>query len=223
MVVVSDHGFQALTATDEGRFFAPRTERLREWLTERVGPVEVSKLGHKLVVTVTDAEAGDVDAVERALADLTQSSTAAPFYRWERIPEDPRSLGLTLRDEDVTPARLRTDTVGDEPLEHFVKLTEAFSGVHARDGVFIANGPSIASGLEIPPLSLLDVTPILLAVTGLPPAQDYEGEVPWELFARDPRLPASPESYDDLAARRRLVGGEDGVNEAQLRALGYIE
>ncbi|MFH1465201.1 MAG: alkaline phosphatase family protein [Pseudomonadota bacterium] len=224
VVVLSDHGFQPLIADDSGMFFAPRTERLAARLTAEVGPVEVARLGHKVVVTPT----GDDPALEREriaswLGRLEQGSTGEPFYRWEPVADDPRALGLTLVDEHVPGERLERDTVGGEPIADYVAPGETFSGVHERDGIFIAAGPDLGRGVRIDPLSQLSVTPILLALVGLPAAQDMVGEVPGAMFTRLPALGEGPESYDDLVARRELVGGEEGANEEQLRALGYIQ
>ncbi len=224
VVVLSDHGFQALLSDDSGMFFAPRTERLRMLLEERVGAVEVAKLGHKIVVTPTgdDPELAR-ERIQTVLEGMVQASTGQPFYRWEAVADDPRSVGLTLRDESVTKQRLETDTVAGEPLADFVRLTEAYSGVHERDGIFVVAGPGLAQGVTIDPMDHLDVTPTLLTLLGLPPALDMEGQAPDALFVQPPGLPEAPASYDGLVARRVLVGGEEGVNEEQLRALGYIE
>ncbi len=224
VVVVSDHGFEALLNDDSGMFFAPRTERLRAMLEQRVGSVEVVKLGHKVVVTPTgdDIEL-DRERIETLLEGLVQASTGEPFYRWEAVVDDPRSVGLTLRDEMVTAQRLESDTVAGEPLGEFVHLTEAYSGMHERDGIFLAAGPGIARGVSIDPMTHLDVTPTLLTLVDLPPAIDMAGVVPDAMFERFPALGEPPASYDGLVATRKLVGGQDGVNEEQLRALGYIE
>ena len=225
VVVVSDHGFEALSGDDSGLFFAPRTERLRELLEERVQGVETVKLGHKVVVTATgDDPAMELERIRGMLEGLVQASTGEPFYRLEPVSDDARSLGLTLRDESVTPQRLASDTVSGEPLADYVRLTEAYSGMHERDGVFIAAGPGIAQGVTLDPMSHLDIAPTLLNLVGLPAAQDMLGEAPPAMFERALELPEAPASYDELVAKRLLVGGgESGSNEDALRALGYID
>jgi arylsulfatase A-like enzyme len=225
VVVVSDHGFQALQGgEDSGMFFAPRTERLKALLAERDIAVEVAKLGHKVVVTSTsDDPAAAIERIETVLGGLVQASTSEPFYRWEPVADDPRSVGLTLRDESVTPARLQEDTVAGEPLSEFVRLTEAYSGVHERDGIFVAAGPGIAQGVRVDPMNHLDVTPTLLNLVGLPAALDMQGRAPAAMFTQPPALPEAPVSYDNLVSQRRLVGGQEGSNEEALRALGYID
>jgi len=225
VVLVSDHGFQALDGDDAGMFFAPRTERLRELLGERVEGVETVKLGHKVVVTVTgDDPEMELERIRGLLGGLTQASTGEPFYRWEPVADDPRSIGLTLADERVDRARIESDTVAGEPLADFVRLTEAYSGMHARDGIFVAAGPELASGVGLDPMTHLDITPVLLSLVGLAPALDMVGQAPAAMFLRPPALPEAPASYDELVGERRLVGAqEQGSNEDALRALGYID
>ena len=225
VVVVSDHGFQALEGDDSGMFFAPRTERLRALLDERVAGVETVKLGHKVVVTATGADPDmELERIRGLLDGLVQTSTGRPFYRHEPVDDDPRSIGLTLRDESVTKDRLASDTVNGEPLSDYVRLTEAYSGMHERDGIFVAAGPGIAPGVELDPMSHLDVTPTLLGLVGLPAAHDMEGGAPAAMFVQPLALPEAPVSYDGLVEQRRLVGtGESGSNEDALRALGYID
>jgi hypothetical protein len=71
-------------------------------------------------------------------------------------------------------------------------------------------------------MGLLDVAPTVQALLGVHPAQDLPGVV---ALGQD-RLPpsvAAPASRDELVERFRPKGGADGVDEAALKALGYIE
>lgn len=224
VVVLSDHGFTAFDAGqgDAGRFWEPRTEALRSLLEADLGAVEVARMGHKLVVTPTGPE-GSVQALQAALERLTLASTGQPFYRWEPVEGDAGSLGLTLRDESVTPEKVASDKVGDRPLGEFVSLTEPDSGVHHARGVFLASGPGLSAGTRLPPLGLLDVAPILLSMGDLPAGRDMAGRVPEGLYSTPPTLPQAPDSWDSLVHARRFVSGQQGVNEDALKALGYIE
>ncbi len=222
LVVVSDHGFQAVETDGAGRFFAPLTEKLKALVEANTGPAEVTRLGHKVVVTLL-GENPDLKRLVVFLRTLRLSSTGEPLYKWEPMVGDVRSLGLTIRDEWVSEDRIRQDTVSGLPLSDFIKPTEVYSGVHAPDGVFMAAGPSIPSGGTLDDLNLVDVAPTLLALLGLPQASDMEGTVPDEILDRLPVLPQGPDSYDHLALGRRLDKGAAGVNEEQLRALGYME
>ncbi len=56
-------------------------------------------------------------------------------------------------------------------------LTE---GTHRPEGIFIAGGPDFREEEVLDPLSLLDMTPMMLALLGLPVPTDLDGRVPEE-------------------------------------------
>ncbi|MFZ5477021.1 MAG: alkaline phosphatase family protein [Myxococcota bacterium] len=209
LVVVSDHGFKAMDGTGEAGQFAPLTERLRDRATLALGaPVDVTRVGHKLTLSAPDA------AAARAwLATLTDRA-GAPFFRVEDTPGG--TLGLTLADEAITGERLAADTVGGEPIAAYVALTDAYTGTHDARGVFLAAGEGVTPG-ALADLTLYDVAPTVLAAAGLPPCVEMRGTAAvW---------PAQPpvEGCDRLVLALRWLGGEAGVNEEQLRALGYVQ
>jgi type I phosphodiesterase/nucleotide pyrophosphatase len=106
------------------------------------------------------------------------------------------------------------------------------SGKHHIDGVLIAAGGPVRRGAAVK-ASLLDVTPTVLAILGLPVARDMEGRVLEEIL--DPSfLAAHPvesiPSYEPLidrkailAAARAEVDGADEEKQEMLRSLGYIQ
>ena len=227
VVVLSDHGHQALGGAALGHLLSPRTERLAARLTEQVGPVDLSRLGHKLVVALNGPDpAAQRQATLAWLEQLRVDRTGAPVFRAEEGPAAERSLGLAVVEEGLSPAALLTDTVGGEPLSAYLSAGEAFSGDHHDRGVWISAGPGLASG-ALPELGLLDVTPTLLAMVGLPKGADMAGEAPDALWADGPpALGPEPDSYDPLAATRDFTVSAadlDEVNEEQLRALGYVQ
>jgi len=126
-------------------------------------------------------------------------------------------------------------------------MNRVHSGHHrdAPPGVFIASGPDIlgpAAPLRqrsVPPRrghlsrvgSIYDVTPTLLALAGVPAAQDMQGRVLTAILKSPENVPVAVQSHDDEAwieARTRLRANavrDPGEAERllQLRALGYIE
>ena len=120
------------------------------------------------------------------------------------------------------------------------------SGAHRPEGIFIARGPALRSGVRLAPLSILDIAPLILYSLGLPIPGDLEGKVP--IAALDPAvLQARPV---EVAAPPSVGGGlapalverlrsqpepgldvEDPLQRAEaeteilgrLRSLGYIE
>ncbi|HJS57854.1 MAG TPA: alkaline phosphatase family protein [Vicinamibacteria bacterium] len=106
------------------------------------------------------------------------------------------------------------------------------SGKHHIEGVLIAAGGPIRTGAALE-AGLLDVTPTVLAILGLPVPRDMEGRVLEEML--DPAfLAAHPvkriDSYEPLIDRDAILAsaraaGEAGDEEKQemLRSLGYIQ
>ncbi|MBI1816779.1 MAG: alkaline phosphatase family protein [Deltaproteobacteria bacterium] len=102
---------------------------------------------------------------------------------------------------------------------------------HAPDGILLMSGYSIRAGAQLAPApTLLDVTPTLLALLGLPRATDMPGRVLTE--ALQPEVvasipPTSLASYGPYSPPTRLRGTDapeltDETTE-KLRALGYVK
>ncbi len=221
LLVVSDHGFRAMGEDDAGRYFAPKTERLKARLEASVGRVDVARVGHKLAVTLLDEDAGgQKEAVIDELSSWTQASTGEPLYRWEDIPGTGVALGLTFRDERIDADRLASDQVGGEPLDDYARLTEAYSGEHAADGIWLYVGPEVEPGqpnLALPRYRQLDVAPTLLALLGIPSSEEMPGRV------RHGEVLERVESWQHLAPESKGEVGDDDVNTELLEQLGYIE
>ena len=205
VVVLSDHGFQALSGPEER--LVPTTETLRERLGEGV---EVQRLGIKLVVT---GPAGTAVALENL-----RDEEGLPVYTVETLQDG--VWGLTLRRERLSTKELDGATVGGMPMRSFARHREQRDrGDHHPEGIFLARGPGIPAG-RLPEMGLLDVAPTLQALMGVPPAQDLPGRV---VLGPQDRGPLSRDALlDDLD-----WGGWDLeaplVDEDALRALGYIE
>jgi arylsulfatase A-like enzyme len=224
VVVVSDHGFRALEKSDLDHYLAPRTDRLQARLQDQAGELEIMRLGQKLVIAAKgDDAATQLEQVAQALSGWTVGSLDQPLYRTEPMPDNPRALGLSLTLKRVSDEMLANDTVGGEPLSDYLKRTEAYSGEHTLDGIFAIRGPGIRAGQSADTMQMLDLAPTLLAILDLPAGKDMTGVVFEAAWTTPPSLPEGPISYDFLVPNRRWTGGEEGVNEAQLRALGYME
>ncbi|HJN76629.1 MAG TPA: alkaline phosphatase family protein [Myxococcota bacterium] len=205
VVVLSDHGFKALDA--DKRFVQPKTERLRERLSAVLGEVQVSRLGAKLTVS-----AEDLGALQAELGTLVDDD-GEPFYSWEVIDE--QTLGVSLVDE--TEAAL-SGSVGGEPAGAYLSLTDrSYTGDHDARGIIYIRAPSVAPGGTIEGADLLDVAPTLLQLLDIRPAQDLPGRA---LVGEDIR---GPWSRDDLVDDLSWPEAGEGVDQAMLEALGYIE
>jgi len=95
---------------------------------------------------------------------------------------------------------------------------------HRKFGILIMAGPGVRRGVTIEDASVLDIAPTVLAVMGLPVAQDMEGRALTEAF--DPPL-----HTQTIATYETAGGGEsaepvgsalDSEIIAKLTALGYV-
>lgn len=102
-------------------------------------------------------------------------------------------------------------------------------GTHRPEGVFLARGPGVVAGQRLRPLSVLDVTPVVLHSLDVPVPGDLEGRVPEGLFqpswmAQHPvRVGAPTEPPEAFPRAGGVDKEEDEQVMARLRALGYVE
>lgn len=104
---------------------------------------------------------------------------------------------------------------------------------HRLQGVFVAAGGPVREGARVDDVTLYDIAPTILALRGVPPAEDMPGRVRDDILqpAAAARLPAqrTPE-WSSLVAQRSYAQSPDGgdLDEMrqemveQLRALGYV-
>jgi len=96
-------------------------------------------------------------------------------------------------------------------------------GAHRIEGIFVASGPGIRPSAERLQLGILDVTPTLLALLGLPVAADMDGKVADAALATG-RTPRSIATYEGQGgSEERSETAIDETTEEQLRGLGYLK
>jgi hypothetical protein len=215
LLVVSDHGFQAMTGAGTAGQFLPLTDRLAERIRAEVGAVDVTRIGHKLVVGTPSA--ADAERVRAWLPTLTDGK-GQPFFKIGDYPDDEGSLALTLVDEQISSDRLANDTVGGEPLARYVTLTASYTGMHEERGVILAWGAGVTPGTQLGDVPLFDAAPTILAGAGLPASAQMTGRA--QVWAELPRVA----EWDSLVPSLRWLGeGDTDVNEEMLKALGYTD
>lgn len=218
VVVLSDHGFKALKQGSAAKsFFSPKTERLQARLTQEVGPVDVFRVGQRLTVALRDSETS-IEELFKAV-DSLKDETGAPFFVAEQMPDAPRSVGLSVANEVVDAARIESGKVGGEPLGAYLELGTNYTGDHDPEGIFVIRGGGAVAGEAVRDMHLLDVSPTLQALLGHEPAQDLVGQV---RFGETERGPASRDAWVEQFEWLESES-EETVNNAQLRALGYIQ
>ncbi len=100
------------------------------------------------------------------------------------------------------------------------------TGEHRVHGIFVAAGPDIRSDLKLDEVNVLDVTPTLLHLFGLPVGKDMDGDVRTELISLDfmsEHPVQSIESYE-TGLKVSSITRSDADQEVrdQIRALGYV-
>jgi hypothetical protein len=228
LVVVSDHGFQALNPDTMGSLAVPRTDRLEERLKSEVGAVQVARVGTKITLVPdcaadapTDCPSVTHDAVMVWVESLLQESTGLPLYKWEPVPDSPHAVAVKLREERIPVGALETDRVGGDLLGRWATENTNYTGDHALYGIFAALGPGVTPGATAN-VGILDIAPTLLAAIDLGKGEDMVGTVPPEVWP----APAAVPSWDGVRAKVRYLGGEvteDDVNTEMLQMLGYLD
>lgn len=99
---------------------------------------------------------------------------------------------------------------------------------HRLDGIFYAYGAGVRPGAQTQEqaqgVSILDLTPTVLALLGLPPSEEMPGRVLTEIFEDLPE-PQRIAAYDPSTGSSTGAGDAGAMDEAlveKLRSLGYI-
>ena len=128
---------------------------------------------------------------------------------------------MLISDHGFHPDHLRPVNLPKEPAAPALE--------HSPYGIFVLNGPGIKKDERIYGASILDVTPTILTLYGLPIGADMDGNVLVNAF-EEPMIPEKIESWEDVpgdSGQHPADKQEDpyGAAEAmeQLIELGYIE
>lgn len=111
--------------------------------------------------------------------------------------------------------------------ELFLQQKMEVSGTHKKEGVLMMAGPHIKKGTRIPEATIFDITPTILALAGLPVAEDMDGRVLDGIIQED-FLKAHPvrriKSYENGTAQVREEAASATYEqvEKQLKSLGYL-
>ena len=136
-----------------------------------------------------------------------------------RIAGDDTSV-LLMSDHGFEPGNLRPRTLPNEPAGPAAE--------HSPFGIFCLRAPDVRAGERIHGASLLDITPTLLHLAGLPAARDMDGQVLVNCF-RSPQTVRLIDSWEDLPGATGQHPPGTGLDSAdahqslrQLVELGYI-
>ena len=79
---------------------------------------------------------------------------------------------------------------------------EVHSGLHKRDGIFMAYGPAIKAGVELQDARIYDVAPTVLHMLGMPVPDDMDGGVLQQVFKEGSEPAQRQVKYRKLEAER---------------------
>lgn len=170
VLICSDHGFEAVDT---------EAYSLRGYtLLEAMGLQDSARiwaLMNDSYLIVDNPELTEL--VVQRLEELTFGEDRVPFLEVRAEPSRPGYYELIFNPQLQSPGdnqlHLRTRSL---PASQFlVKTSKVISGVHARDGILIINGPEVKRNFEIFGASALDVTPTILALP-LPYCQGFRRE-----------------------------------------------
>jgi arylsulfatase A-like enzyme len=223
VIIVSDHGFQALHQTEAESHCRILTEGLIDvlGLTDRVFGTNVDEEVYLRGMDPTIEERMKViEGIEPVLRDARVVGESRRLFDVDLQGE---ILHLHLASRPAVPEDANVILGGAQyPFTRVVRARrEAFnSGGHHPNGIYLLSGPSAARSVPADSLHVLDVAPTLAALLRLPISPQWKGSPAIEGVSvaelgvaayPPPSAPAPPPTHIDEALKARL------------RALGYLE
>lgn len=224
IVVASDHGAEATESMKTAYRLHVENFLTRFDLRDKVVPANI---GLMMFAYFRDNDL--MDRIASAIGNVRFKNTGESVFE-------------VLREESLLGLRLSQDFWGREiPGSDEIDLGEAgecsfadlftpekmeVSGTHRLEGIFAASGAGIRKGAVVEGATIFDITPTLLALSGLPVARDMDGRVLLDAiegdFLKDHPL-SWIESYDAgiETAKEGKEAGYDEVKE-RLQSLGYL-
>jgi predicted AlkP superfamily phosphohydrolase/phosphomutase len=96
------------------------------------------------------------------------------------------------------------------------------SGCHRREGIFIAGGAGIRSGVALPEASILDLAPTILHLLGESVPRIMDGRVLSEALVNPAPVRFSEDGDTEIAVEQGFESDEAAQIEERLRGLGYL-
>lgn len=233
VMVVSDHGFQVIPAAEKFPHGLIKSSRLLEFL----GLAEhfsAANMAWAVFLREKRDSGKGTEWIKTLLQSVRLKETGLPVFD---IGEH-NNKNISVRLSQVHYMKLQKPTLAgctictqeaEIPFEDLISEGDTkISGTHHQDGVFIIKGPHIKRDYRAARFHVLDVTPTLLVLAGLPVAKDMDGNVMEELFQPE-YLEQQPISYiETYESAEGRADSEDGsfeeseIVKQRLRELGYI-
>lgn len=156
--------------------------------------------------------------------------TFAPVIdRYYEMADETIGRLLEFRDEDTIVILLSDHGfAGHRGYPGFEGGVAIGTNMHREQGTIILNGPNIVAGTEIKGASVLDVTPTVLVLSGLPVGRDMDGKplvaaIDQAFLARHPVAYVDTyETAGDTGDAEPVASPIDEEVKEMLRSLGYI-
>lgn len=229
VIVVSDHGMARKSYDPEVTFI--KIHRLWE---------DVGIHGHILDsqskdngIELTFQSENFLNSIENSLSNLTLGENGSPLFSTARLGER-NTLSIQLNNIFNLEDNLSV-FCGEEKLSalsSYISLKE-ISGAHTLHGILIISGPEIKHDYNLEECSVLDVTPTILHLLGLPAAEDMDGRILTDAFTSEflEKNPVQTIPSYELEIKTESLGPDTLMRDKELeeqlkerlRSLGYIK
>jgi predicted AlkP superfamily phosphohydrolase/phosphomutase len=163
--------------------------------------------------------------LQRELLDIRDPTDSQPIVvgadlnklRGSSFVEPCPDITLRLRDGGLVSILKSTEILTQRPTP---------DGTHRPAGIFIGRGPSFRKGVRLEALDILDVSPLILTLMGIPVPRDMEGRVPTEALAGEHEVRkggATSAPNTDTSDRAEPSQEEREALMNQLKILGYMD
>lgn len=201
--------------------------RTRAFFAQDKG-VWVNLAGREPSGIVREGEFGSViEEARRLLLNLTSPEDDEPVFEKVMRREEAFNGRCSDRLPDLVMIPRRDEYVYNERPSYgdVIVPADSTTGTHSRDGIFVAWGRGIRSGVNfIAQPNLRDVGPTALASLGCPLTTDMDGRALVEVFTEAVEPSRLGSSYRDSASTESVYNAnEEAELRERLRALGYIE
>ena len=97
------------------------------------------------------------------------------------------------------------------------------SGCHRSEGIFLAQGPGIKTGVHLPQNHISDLAPTIMHLLGEPVPEIMDGRVLSEIFTQQQQVKYDDQDQgDDIVPEQDFSVDEAAQVEDRLRGLGYL-
>ncbi len=225
IIVVSDHGMQAVQQAEKNWGYHPRTLSLLELLGIS-DDVTATNIGNHVYVRNKTFRITNEELHEK-FANVTAEDGQKVFII--EIKEDGNLLDLII-DRTVSIDSQLTDNEGKHfKLSDFASPVDEVNGTHAENGIFIFRSKYTKKNFHLETRYGLEcIAPTILYLNGKPIGEDMDGRPIQEIFCDD-FISQNPitfiDSYDEpqeIKKQEALADDEKDTLTERLKQLGYL-